>query len=297
MPALRPAAKGAALLLLAAGLTACSVLAVSGDRTPISDRPAVRPPKQVLLSASQRLDDAGGARVQVVQEGPAGRRAADGTLAWGARDAAELTVTDELGTGRLHGQDGALELGYPGAAPRTAERGRAESLDPRAAASGATGWAGGWITGLLSNPGGPAHTMALAGRLTPLGGEQLNGGTVAHYRGTASVADYYGAEEGLSPARLTELLGYYERAGVETLDYEFWVAPGDRLLRVRSTVRGTAGAVVTTTDIAADGEGGAEPGAEPVAEPGAEPSAGPSAGASAYPSGVPSSAPSAGRTP
>ncbi|MFF2657025.1 hypothetical protein ACFVUH_06625 [Kitasatospora sp. NPDC058032] len=254
MPALRPAAKGAALLLLAAGLTACSVLAVSGDRTPISDRPTVRPPRQVLLSASQRLDDSGGARVQVVQEGPGGRRSADGTLTWGARDAAELTVTDELGTGRLHRQDGVLELGYPGAAPRTADRDKAESLDPRASAgaagtAGATGWAGGWITGLLSNPGGPAHTMALAGRLTPLGGEQLNGGTVAHYRGTASVADYFGAEEGLSPARLTEVLDYYERNGVETLDYEFWVAPGDRLQRVRSTVRGTAGAVVTTTDV------------------------------------------------
>ncbi|MFE7189009.1 hypothetical protein [Kitasatospora sp. NPDC057541] len=254
MPALRPAAKGAALLLLAAGLTACSVLAVSGDRTPISDRPTVRPPRQVLLSAAQRLDDSGGARVQVVQEGPGGRRSADGTLTWGARDAAELSVTDELGTGRLHRQDGVLELGYPGAAPRTADRDRAESLDPRASAgaagaAGTTGWAGGWITGLLSNPGAPAHTMALAGRLTPLGGEQLNGGTVAHYRGTASVADYFGAEEGLSPARLTEVLGYYERNGVETLDYEFWVAPGDRLLRVRSTVRGTAGAVVTTTDV------------------------------------------------
>ncbi|MFF2349190.1 hypothetical protein ACFVVL_05375 [Kitasatospora sp. NPDC058115] len=281
MPAVRPAAKGAALLLLAAGLTACSVLAVSGDRTPISDRPTVRPPRQVLLSASQRLDDAGGARVRVVREGPAGRRGADGTLSWGASDSAELTVTDELGTGRLHGQDGALELGYPGAAPRTADRSRAESLDP--AAAGAAGWAGGWITDLLSNPGGPAHTMALAGRLTPLGGEELNGGTVAHYRGTASVADYFGADEGLSPARLTEVLGYYERNGVETLDYEFWVAPGDRLLRVRSTVRGTTGAVVTTTDITE--------GAEPAAEPSAEPPP------AAEPSGAPSAVPSAARTP
>ncbi|MER5350383.1 hypothetical protein ABT093_08635 [Kitasatospora sp. NPDC002551] len=270
MPALRPAAKGAALLMLAAGLTACSVLAVSGDRTPISDRPTVRPPRQVLLSASQRLDDAGGARVQVVQEGPAGRRSADGALSWGAHDTAELTVTDELGTGRLQGRNGALELGYPGAASRTAERAGAESLDPRAAANGANGtagWAGGWITGLLSNPGGPARAMALAGKLTPLGGEQLNGGTVAHYRGTASPADYFGADEGLSPARLTELLGYYERNGVGTLEYDFWVAPGDRLLRVRSTVRGAAGAVVTTTDVAEGAETATEPSADPSATP------------------------------
>ncbi|WP_425554895.1 hypothetical protein, partial [Kitasatospora putterlickiae] len=274
MPALRPAAKGAALLLLAAGLSACSVLAVSGDRTPISDRPTVRPPRQVLLSASQRLDDAGGARVQVVQEGPAGPRSADGALSWGARDAAELTVTDELGTGRLHGQNGVLELGYPGAAPRTAERGAVESLDPRAPAagtsgtsgtSGAGGWAGGWITGVLSNPGGPARAMALAGKLTPLGGEQLGGGTVAHYRGTASPADYFGADEGLSPARLTELLGYYERNGVGAIEYDFWVAPGDRLLRVRSTVRGTNGAVVTTTDVTEGAEAATEPPAAPAA--------------------------------
>ncbi|MFJ4793216.1 hypothetical protein [Kitasatospora purpeofusca] len=255
MPALRPAAKGAALLLLAAGLTACSVLAVSGDRTPISDRPTVRPPRQVLLSASQRLDDAGGARIQAVEEGPAGRRSASGTVSWGAHDSAELTVTDELGTGRLRGRDGALDLGYAGAAPRTADRDRAESLDPRAVAGGQGGWSGGWITGLLANPGGSARLMALAGKLTPLGGEELNGGTVAHYRGAAPVADYFGAEEGLSPARLNEKLDYYERRGVAAVEYDFWVAPGDRLLRVRSTVRGASGAVVTTTDIAE----GAEP--------------------------------------
>lgn len=93
------------------------MLAVSGDRTPISDRPTVRPPRQVLLSASQRLDDAGGARIQAVEEGPAGRRSASGTVSWGAHDSAELTVTDELGTGRLRGRDGALDLGYTGAAP------------------------------------------------------------------------------------------------------------------------------------------------------------------------------------
>ncbi|MEV6972884.1 hypothetical protein [Kitasatospora sp. NPDC093806] len=267
MPTLRPAAKGAALLLLAAGLTACSVLAVSGDRTPVSDKPAVRPPKQVLLSAAQRLDDVGGARIQVVEEGPAGRRAAHGTLSWGSRDAAELTVTDELGTGQLRGRDGVLDLGYPGAAPRRAERAEAESLDPRAAAAGPGGWAGGWITGLVANPGGPAHAMALAGKLTPLGGEELNGGTVAHYRGTAPVEDFFGAEQGLSPERLAAVLDYYRRLGVAAVDYDFWVAPGDRLLRVRSTVQGTAGMVVTTTDVT---EGGTDPTPDPTP---AEPSA------------------------
>ncbi|MFC5665459.1 hypothetical protein ACFP3U_21085 [Kitasatospora misakiensis] len=288
MPALRPAAKGAALLLLAAGLTACSVLAVSGDRTPISDRPTVRPPRQVLLSASQRLDDAGGARIQAVEEGPAGRRSASGTLTWGAHDAAELTVTDELGTGQLRGRDGVLDLGYAGAAPRTADRDRAESLDPRAVPGGQTGWAGGWITGLLSNPGGPARTMALAGKLTPLGGEQLDGGTVAHYRGAAPVADYFGAQEGLSPARLNEMLDYYGRRGVGTVEYDFWVAPGDRLLRVRSTFRGASGAVVTTTDVSE--------GAEPSDGATDAPADGPAAGATAGPTTGPTAAPAAGPT-
>ncbi|MFB6892949.1 hypothetical protein ACFCX4_26975 [Kitasatospora sp. NPDC056327] len=286
MPALRPAVKGLALLLVAAGLTACSVLAVSGDRTPISDRPTVRPPRQVLLSASQRLDDAGGARIQAVEEGPSGRRTASGGLSWGAHDEAELTVTDERGTGVLRGRDGALDLGYPGTAPRTADRERAESLDPRAAA-GPAGWAGGWITGLLSNPGGPARSMALAGRLTPLGGEQLNGGTVAHYRGTASVADYFGTDEGLSPARLTEVLGYYDRNGVASLDYEFWVAPGDRLVRVRSTVRGTFGVVVTTTDVTGTGDAGADATAGPGPEGTAGSTAAPPASSSAAPPAVP----------
>lgn len=59
----------------------------------------------------------------------------------------------------------------------------------------------------------------------------------------------------MSPARLNEKLDYYERRGVAAVEYDFWVAPGDRLLRVRCTVRGASGAVVTTTDIAE----GAEP--------------------------------------
>ncbi|MEE1828948.1 hypothetical protein PUR61_43310 [Streptomyces sp. BE20] len=280
----RPAVKGAALLLLAAGLTACSVLAVSGERTPDSGRPTVRPPREVLLSAAQRLDDVGGARVQLVEEGPAGRRSASGTVSWGAHDAADLTVTDELGTGRLSGRDGVLDLGYPGAAPKRAERADAESLDSRASAAGRGGWAGGWMTGLVSNPGGQMHSMALAGKLSSLGGEQLNGGTVAHYRGTASVEDFFAADEGLGPERLAAVVGYHRQRGVTGVGYDFWVAPGDRLLRVRSTFQGTAGAVVTTTEVA-------EP-VEPVAESGsAEPGAGPSAVQPSGPEPVPGPAP------
>ncbi|MFF1903392.1 hypothetical protein [Kitasatospora sp. NPDC058218] len=251
-PALRPAAWGAALLVLASGLTACSLLAVSGDRTPQGTPATVRPPKQVLLAAAQTLDDTGGAHVEVVEESPAGRRTATGTVFWGAREAAELTVTDERGTGRLHSQDGTLDLGYEGAASMRAERAEAESLDPRAA-RGAGGYAGGWMSGLVSNPGDAVHGMALAGRLTSLGGEQLAGGIVAHYRGSASVAEFFAVDQGLTPERLAVVLGYYRERGVAAIGYDFWVAPGDRLLRLRATAEGSAGTVVTTTDVSDPG--------------------------------------------
>ncbi|MFF2043911.1 hypothetical protein ACFVVX_26180 [Kitasatospora sp. NPDC058170] len=246
----RPAASGAALLLLAGALTACSLLAVSGDRTPEGAPATVRPPKQVLLSASQALDDAGGARVQVVEEGPAGRRSATGTLVWGSQDAAELTVTDERGTGRLRAVDGTLDLAYDGAPPKRAERAEAESLDPR---GGGAGYAGGWLSGLVSNPGGRVHAMALVGRLNSLGGEQLSGTTVAHYRGSAPVAEFFEADQGLTPERLSAVLAYYRERGVAAIGYDFWVAPGDRLLRLRATAQGTGGTVVTTTDVSEPG--------------------------------------------
>ncbi|MEU6233766.1 hypothetical protein [Kitasatospora sp. NPDC047058] len=249
-PALRPAAWGAALLLLAGCLTACSLLAVSGDRTPAGAAATVRPPKQVLLSAAQALDDSGGARVQAVEEGPAGRRTATGTVTWGARDTADLTVTDEQGTARLRAQDGSLELAYDGGPVKRADRAAAESLDPRAPGAA---FAGGWIGGLVANPGGPAHSMAMAGKLTPLGAEQLAGTTVAHYRGSAPVADFLAADEGLAPERRAVLAGWYQQQGVAAIGYDFWVAPGDRLLRLRATVQGSAGTVVTTTDVSDPG--------------------------------------------
>ncbi|MEU1419246.1 hypothetical protein [Kitasatospora sp. NPDC005751] len=258
LPALRPAAWGAALLVLASGLTACSLLAVSGDRTPLGTPATVRPPKQVLLSATQTLDDTGGARVRTVEEGPAGRRTAAGTVVWGPRDAAELTVTDERGTGRLRSQDGTVDLGYEGAAPLRAERAEAESLDPRAV-PGAGGYAGGWMTGLISNPGDSAHTMALAGRLASLGGEELAGTTVAHYQGSAPVAEYFAADQGLTPERLAVVLRYYRERGVTAIGYDVWIAPGDRLLRLRATAVGSAGTVVTTTDVSELGTGTESP--------------------------------------
>ncbi|MGW6914434.1 hypothetical protein ACWGB8_11510 [Kitasatospora sp. NPDC054939] len=263
MTAHRPAALAATLLLLA-GTTACSLLAVPADRIPKESGSGVRPPKQVLMSAAQRLDDVGGARIETVEEGPAGRRSAAGTLRWGAQDTAELTLTDERGTARLTGRDGSFELVYEGGAtaPRRAERTGVESLDARGPDSPGD-YRGGWPTALVSNPGGPAHAMGLTGKLTPLGGEQLAGTTVAHYRGEAPVAAYFGADQGLVGARLAAVLDHYRQRGVTTVAYDFWVAPGDRLLRLRETVRGSAGTVVRTTDVSDAGNAPQSPAAEP----------------------------------
>ncbi|MFJ3214397.1 hypothetical protein ACIPLC_00505 [Kitasatospora sp. NPDC086801] len=257
-PTLRPAAAVATLLLIGA-TTGCSLLAVPGTRTPGGDAPAV-PPRQVVLAAAQALDDAGGARIDVVEEGPAGRRTASGTLTWGARDEAALTVTDEQGTGQLTVRDGALDLGYPGAPPKHADRDGAESLDPRAT-TGPGGYAGGWMTGLVTNPGSRAYAIAQTGKLGSLGGEQLAGMTVAHYQGSVPVAEYFGADGELTPARLAVVVDWYRQRGVAAIGYDVWVGPGKRLLRLRETARGSAGTTVTTTDVSDPGEGDASPAA------------------------------------
>ncbi|MFJ4185722.1 hypothetical protein [Kitasatospora sp. NPDC089509] len=261
MPSLRPAVLAAALLLLGA-TTGCSVLAVPGTRVP--GEPAPIPPKQVVLTAAQALDDTGGARIDLVREGPDGsRRTASGTLVWGDRDEAELTVTDELGSGRLTLRDGAFDLAYQGGATKHAERATAESLDPAAAADpGApdpTGYAGGWMTALVTNPGSRAYGMAQTDRLRSLGGEQLAGTTVAHYQGAAPVADYFGADRELSPGQLTSVVDWYRRRGVAEIGYDVWVGPGQRLLRLRETARGSAGTTVTTTDVSPSGSGETTP--------------------------------------
>ncbi|MQS12735.1 hypothetical protein F7Q99_10630 [Streptomyces kaniharaensis] len=252
-PALRPAASAAVLLLLGAA-TGCSLLAAPGGGTPGSAAPV--PPRQVVLQAGQALDDAGGARIDVVEEGPAGRRTASGTLAWGSRDEADLSVTDELGTGRLTVRDGALDLAYQGGAAKHTDRASAESLDPRAGAEPG-GYAGGWMTGLVTSPGSTAYAMARAGTLGSLGGEQLAGTTVAHYRGSAPVADYFGADRELTPERLAVVLAYYRRHGVTTIGVDVWVGPGGKLLRLRETASGSDGTVLTTTNVSApvDGDG------------------------------------------
>jgi hypothetical protein len=250
-PALRPAALAAALLLLGA-VTGCSVLAAPGTRVP--GEPAPMPPKQVVLTAAQALDDTGGARIDVVREGASGKRTASGTLAWGDRDEAALTVTDELGTGQLTLRDGAIDLAYQGGVAKRADRATAESLDPKAGADPAD-YAGGWTTDLVTNPGSRAYAMAQTDRLGSLGGEQLAGLTVAHYQGSAPVADYFGADRELSPQQLAVVVDWYRRQGVAEIGYDVWVGPGQRLLRLRETAKGSAGTTVTTTDVSASGAG------------------------------------------
>ncbi|MEV7596472.1 hypothetical protein AB0O91_03685 [Kitasatospora sp. NPDC089797] len=256
-PALRPAVLLAALLLLGA-TTGCSMLAVPSARVP--GDPAPIPPKQVVLTAAQALDDTGGARIDLVREGPDGRRTASGTLVWGDRDEAALTVTDELGAARLTLRDGGIDLAYQGGATKHAERVTAESLDP-AAGPDPGGYAGGWMTALVTNPGSRAYAIAQTDRLRSLGGEQLAGSTVAHYQGAAPVADYYGADRELSPQQLASVVGWYRQRGVAEIGYDVWVGPGQRLLRLRETARGSAGTTVTTTDVSPSGAGETTPAA------------------------------------
>lgn len=256
-PALRPATLAAALLLLGA-TTACSVLAAPGTRVP--GEPAPIPPKQVVLAAAQAVDDTGGARIDLVREGPDGRRTASGTLVWGDRDEAALTVTDELGAGQLTLRDGALDLAYQGGAVKHAERATAESLDP-AAGAGPGGYAGGWMTALVTNPGSRAYAIAQTDRLGSLGAEQLDGTTVAHYQGSAPVADYFGADRELDPQQLAAVVGWYRQRGVADIGFDVWVGPGRRLVKLRETARGSAGTTVTTTDVSASGAGDTTPAA------------------------------------
>lgn len=255
-PSSRTVRAATAALLLLGATTGCSLLAAPVADTP--GGPAPVPPRQVVLTAAQALDDTGGARITVLQEGPAGRRTAAGTLIWGARDGGELTVTDELGTGRLTVRDGVLDLAYQGGAAKHGERAAAESLDPATAAGAApAAWAGGWMTTLVTNPGSRAYAVAQTAKLASLGGEELGGVTVAHYRGTVAVAELFGSEGELSPQQLAATVGWYQGRGVATLGYDLWVGPGGRLLRMRETATGTAGTTVTTTDVAPAEENGA----------------------------------------
>ncbi|MFF2547168.1 hypothetical protein ACFVUY_32080 [Kitasatospora sp. NPDC058063] len=256
-PAPRPTVLAAALLL--ATTTGCSLLAAPTTGTP--GGPAPVPPKQVVLTAAQALDDAGSARIDVVREGPGGRRTASGSLVWGASDEARLTVTDERGSGRLTVKDGALDLVYQDGAARHAERSTAESVDPGAGPD-PEGFAGGWTTALISSPGGRAYEVAQGVKLTSLGGEQLAGVTVAHYQGSAPVAELFGKDEELSPQRRAATLDWYRQHGVTAIGYDIWVGPGMQLLRLRETVRGDAGTTVTTTDVSAPGAADATPAAD-----------------------------------
>ncbi|MFE6055706.1 hypothetical protein ACFQ6N_33605 [Kitasatospora sp. NPDC056446] len=251
----RSAVALAALALLGA-TTGCSLLAVPDARTP--GGPVPLPPKQVVLAAAQALDDAGGARIEVAQDGPAGRRTASGALVWGARDEAALTVTDETGTGQLAMKDGAIDLARQGGATGHADRAGAESLDPKAGPA-PDGFAGGWMTALVTNPGSRAYAIGQRVPLRSLGGEEMGGVTVAHYQGSVPVDEFFGVDQELSPARRAATLDWYRQGGVAVIGFDVWVGPGQRLLRLRETARGSAGTTVTTTDVPSVGTGDETP--------------------------------------
>ncbi|WP_030232344.1 hypothetical protein [Streptomyces sp. NRRL S-350] len=256
-PASRSAALAAALVLIGTA-TGCSLLAAPDARTP--GNPAPVPPKQVVLKAAQALDDAGGARIEVVQEGPAGRRTASGTLVWGPSDGAALTVADEAGPANLAMKDGAIDLTYQDGAVKHADRATAESIDP-AAAPAPDGYAGGWMTALVTDPGSRAYAIAQTVKLGSLGGEQLAGMTVAHYQGFATADEFFGSDQELTPQRRSATVEWYRQRGVTAIGFDVWVGPGERLLRLRETARGTAGTTVTTTDVPSSGTDDATPAA------------------------------------
>ncbi|MCX5212332.1 hypothetical protein OG689_24125 [Kitasatospora sp. NBC_00240] len=258
MPSDRIVALGvvATLVVFGAAVATLDVRADPGPQArPGSVAPATtasRPARQVLLTAAQGLDDAGSARLRTDREGPLGRGSAEGTLSWGAADAADLRLTDAAGAGRLRVVDGVCYLAHDGTAGwRRADRAEVESLDPSGAGVG--GYAGGWLTALVGNPGGRLRLVALAGRLGELGPTTENGVVATHYRGSAPVAALFGADQNLSPERRAVVLAYYQAQGVETLDYDIWIGEGDQLLRLRESASGRAGTEVTSTAVSEPG--------------------------------------------
>ncbi|MFD0257981.1 hypothetical protein ACFXKJ_08340 [Kitasatospora indigofera] len=258
MPSDRIVALGvvATLVVFGAAVATLDVRADPGPQArPGAAGPATtasRPARQVLLAAAQGLDDAGSARLRFDREGPAGRGSAEGTLSWGAADAADLRITDAAGASLLRMVGGVCYLGRDGATGwRQAGRAEVESLDPGGA--GAGGYAGGWLTALVSNPGGRLHLVALAGRLSEVGPATEGGVVATHYRGSATVAALFGADQNLTPERRAVVLAYYQEQGVESLDYDIWIGEGNQLLRLRESASGRAGTEVTSTVVSEPG--------------------------------------------
>ncbi|MFC9325288.1 hypothetical protein [Kitasatospora sp. NPDC057015] len=264
MPSDRIVALGVVATLVVFG-AAVATLDVRADPAPQA-RPgsvapattASRPARQVLLSAAQHLDDAGSARLHADREGPAGRGGADGTVSWGAADTADLRLTDPRGAGRLLMVDSVCYLSRdPAADPAAggawarADRAEVESLEPGGA--GAGGYAGGWLTALVSNPGGRLRLVALAGRVTEDGPVTEGAAVATHYRGSAPVEALFGADQNLDPERLAVVLAHYRAQGVEALDYDVWIGEGDRLLRLRESASGRAGTETTTVEVSDPG--------------------------------------------
>ncbi|MFI6445597.1 hypothetical protein [Kitasatospora sp. NPDC050543] len=240
-------------LLVLGGAVSCSGVepATGGARPGARATEAGHEPRQVLLAASRALDDVGSARVRVTEQSPAGSSTAAGTLSWGARDAAELELTDARGSARLLLVDGTCYLARQGSGEQHWLR--TDRAHAGAAVAAGVAGAGDRISGVLSNPSGRVRAMALAGKLVTAGTEEDRGEPVVHYRGSAPVADFFGAEEGLGKQQLAAVVEDYRVRGVASVGYDFWVADGERLVRMRATEWGTAGTTVTETEVSDPG--------------------------------------------
>ncbi|MEU9129219.1 hypothetical protein AB0D08_14130 [Kitasatospora sp. NPDC048540] len=268
----------AAAVLVLGGAAGCSSVGGGGaagdgpaDPAPASSaRPST--PKAVVEAAADALDKAGSARLRVEEDNHQyGHSTVEGAVSWTSGDA-DLTVTEGRGKGRLRLVDGVHYASYDWLAPdlkgkhwARAERETAEELD-----SGATpgripaSFTGIWLTGITAGPAAPLRLMAEAGQITEVGQEQLDGATVTHYRGTASVAAYHGADQGLSEQERAATLAYYQRQGMSVVDHDYWLDQAGRLLKSQETTRGSGGTDTVVELVAEPGTDVAAPAPDAV---------------------------------
>ncbi|MFJ1703196.1 hypothetical protein [Kitasatospora sp. NPDC088346] len=246
---------GAALLLgCSAGCSGAGAGAGSDPTASAPERSATasaRPstPKGVVEAAADALDEAGSARLRVEEDNHQyGRSTVEGLVSWKSGDA-DLTITESRGKGRLRLVGGVHYASYPwlttelrGRHWAQAAREVAEQLDSGSAPAGVSqNFTGIWLTGITAGPAAPLRLMAASGQLTEVGREDLGGVPVTHYRGTAPVAAYHAADQGLSEQERAATLAYYQRQGVESVEHDYWLDQNGRLLKAQESTKGKGG--------------------------------------------------------
>ncbi|WP_371497604.1 hypothetical protein OG871_16790 [Kitasatospora sp. NBC_00374] len=219
----------------------------SGQSATASARPST--PKGVVEAAADALDAAGSARLRVEEDNHQyGRSTVEGLVSWKSGDA-DLAITESRGKGRLRLIGGVHYASYPWLATELkgrhwaqAPREVAEQLDSGGTPAGVSkSFTGIWLTGITAGPAAPLRLMAAAGQLTEVGGEDLGGVPVTHYRGSAPVAAYHAADEGLSESERAATLAYYQRQGVVSVEHDYWLDQNGRLLKAQESTKGTGG--------------------------------------------------------